>query len=142
MIVKKEHIALYIPQRAPFIMIDNLLQATPTQFHSDFRVAADNIFLEGRFLREFALIENIAQTSAAGIGYLNRESSTAPRDGFIGGISKLVLHELPTIDDLIQTHVHLRQQLGHMYLLRGENVVKGKTIMECEVKLVGFISDR
>ena len=57
----------YIPQRAPFIMIDNLTDATPEKFKTDFLVLHDNIFVEDGILREFALIENIAQSSSAGL---------------------------------------------------------------------------
>ena len=63
MIISKEKIESYIPQREPFIMIDNLVEATPETFKTDFRILADNIFIEKGILREFALIENIAQSS-------------------------------------------------------------------------------
>ena len=120
--VSKEQIESFIPQRAPFIMIDNLIEATSDKFETDFLVLSDNIFLEGEVLREFALIENIAQSGAVGLGFLNRESKTRPVDGFIGGISKLKVHDLPKVNDKIYTIVTIIQQLGNMYLLKGENL--------------------
>ena len=101
--IDKEHIVSYIPQRAPFIMIDNLIDAADGAFMTDFHVLPDNIFLEGDTLREFALIENIAQSSAAGISFMKSTSQSGSSDGFIGGISKLIVHALPeTIADLKQ----------------------------------------
>jgi predicted hotdog family 3-hydroxylacyl-ACP dehydratase len=136
--ISKKQIELFIPQRAPFIMVDNLLEATDNKFETDFLILPDNIFLEKEVLREFALIENIAQTSAAGIGFLNIGKENAPVDGFIGGIKKLVVYDLPKVNDKIYTIVTKITQLGNMYLLKGESFLNDKKLIECEVKLVGL----
>ena len=136
--VSKSEIESFIPQRAPFIMVDNLLEATAGRFETDFLVAPGNIFLEGEILREFALIENIAQSTAAGLGFINKSSTDMPVDGFIGGISKLVVHQLPKVNDTVDTIVTILLQLENMYLLRGENFVDGKKLVECELKLAGI----
>ena len=136
--IPKERIELFIPQRAPFIMIDNLLEATDNKFETDFMILPDNIFLENEVLREFALIENIAQTSAAGIAFINMGKENGPTDGFIGGIKKLVVYDLPKVNDKIYTIVTKITQLGNMYLLKGESFLDDIKLIECEVKLVGF----
>lgn len=137
MIINKENIESYIPQRAPFIMIDNLVEANDELFKTDFAVLAGNIFVEKGILREFALIENIAQSSTAGLAVIKMSSGRKTIDGFIGGISKLKLYDLPKVSDTIQTTVILIAQLENMFLLKGENYVKGKKLLECEIKLVG-----
>ena len=137
--VGKYQIESFIPQRAPFIMIDNLLEATDEKIETDFAVLADNIFFEAGVLREFALIENIAQSSAAGLVFLNMSSNGKPVNGFLGGISKLKLYDLPKENDIIYTTVTQIQQFENMYLLKGENRVKNKKLLECEVKLVGIL---
>jgi 3-hydroxyacyl-[acyl-carrier-protein] dehydratase len=137
MIISKEKIESYIPQRAPFIMIDNLIQATPEKFETDFRVLYDNIFVEEGILREFALIENIAQSSSAGLAIIKMSSGKKTTDGFIGGISKLKLYDLPKVNDTIYTIVNLIAQLENMFLLKGENYLNGRKLLECELKLVG-----
>ena len=136
MIISKEKIESYIPQRAPFIMIDNLIAATPEKFETDFRILHDNIFVEEGILREFALIENIAQSSLAGLVII-KMSGKKTTDGFIGGISKLKLYDLPKVNDTIYTVVNLIAQLENMFLLRGENYLNGRKLLECELKLVG-----
>ncbi len=135
--INKEQIESYIPQRAPFIMIDHLVVATPDRFETDFTILEDNIFLDEGILREFALIENIAQTSAVGLSYTNSLTANEPVEGFIGAISKLKVYDLPKINDTIQTIVRPKAQLGNMFLLTAENFVDGKKLLECEVKLVG-----
>lgn len=137
MIISKENIEFYIPQRAPFIMIDNLVEATNKMFKTDFRVLADNIFVEKGMLREFALVENIAQSSSAGLAITKMFAGEKNIEGFIGGISKLRLYDLPRVNDIIHTTVTLIAQLENMFLLKGENYVNGKKLLECEIKLVG-----
>ena len=136
MTISKAKIEHYIPQRAPFIMIDNLVQATPGKFETDFRILADNIFIEEGRLREFALIENIAQSSSAGLAVFKKYSGELV-DGFIGGISKLKLYELPKAGDTVYTIVNLIAEIQNMFLLRGESFINGRKLIECELKLVG-----
>ena len=137
MMVSKEQIETYIPQRAPFVMIDNLIEATPEKFVSDFIITPDNLFLEDGILREFALIENISQTGAAGLAMLNSHNLKQPVNGFIGAISKLKVYELPRVHDTIRTLVIPMAQLGEMYLLKAVTSLGEKKLLECEIKLVG-----
>jgi hypothetical protein len=98
----------------------------------------DNIFVEDGVLREFALIENIAQTSSAGLAITKKYAGEKNADGFIGAVSKLKLYNLPKVHDTIHTVVNLLAQLENMFLLKGENYLNGKKLMECEIKLVGI----
>ncbi len=134
--ISKAEIEFYIPQRTPFIMIDNLIEAAPEKFETDFRVLPDNIFVENGVLREFALIENIAQSSSAGLAIIKLSSGKKTIDGFIGGISKLKLYDLPRVNDTIYTIVILLAQFENMFLLKGGNFVNGRKMLECELKLV------
>ena len=136
--ISKTEIENYIPQRKPFIMIDNLVNAVPEKFETDFLVLPENIFVENGILREFALIENIAQTSSAGLAITKKHTGKKNADGFIGAISKLKLYDLPRVHDTIYTIVNLVTQFENMYLLKGENYLKGKKLLECEIKLVGI----
>jgi len=133
--VSKENITTVIPQRNPFVMIDNLLEATPKLFETDFKVQVENIFLMNNILQEPALIENIAQTCAAGFGYL-QDPKEKPRIGFIGGISKLQVHSLPAVNSVISTKAEVTHQLENVFLIKGENFFEGKLLLECELKIV------
>ncbi len=126
----------YIPQRPPFVMISNLIKATPKQFETDFFVHPDNIFIADDILTEAALVENIAQTCACGFGYLDAQSDEEPKVGFIGSISKLKVHQLPPVNSRIHTKVTVTFQLGNIFVVEGENFLKGKKLLECEMKIV------
>lgn len=136
MIVTKEKIADFIPHRAPFVMIDNLVKASAERFESDFFIEEDNVLVHAGFFEESGLIENIAQTCAAGFGYLDREKEGEPRIGFIGAISKLEVFELPLAHSRINTVVTPTHQLGNIFLVTGENYCNGRKLLACEIKIV------
>ena len=136
MIVKKERIADIIPHRPPFVMIDNLIEVSESRFESDFFIDEDNILVRSGSLEESGLIENIAQTCAAGFGYLDREKERESRIGFIGAVSKLELFELPLAHSTIHTIVTPTHQLGNIFLVKGENYCNGRKLLECEIKIV------
>jgi 3-hydroxyacyl-[acyl-carrier-protein] dehydratase len=134
--LSKENIESVIPHRQPFIMVDNLLDATPQGFESDFEVCNENVFLTEGILQEPALIENIAQTCAAGFGFLDSNSEGAPRLGFIGAVNKVVVHDLPALGAVIKTKVEVLHQLENIFLVKGENFLGEKILLECEMKIV------
>jgi len=136
MVVSKENIENYIPHRAPFKMIDNLLSVSAERFESDFEIGSDNLFLKDGVFQEGGLIENIAQTCAAAFGFLDSANGTEPKIGFIGAISRLVLHELPSLHSKISTEVIPTHQLGNIVQVTGRNFSDGRMLLECEMKIV------
>lgn len=138
MIIAKENIQDFIPQRPPFIMIDSLTEATDDFFRTDFRILPNNIFLDNGLLREFAMMENMAQSGAAGLGATKKHSGKNKPEGYLGAISKLKLYQLPKVNDKIYTLVRLIVQLENMFLLKGETYLGNKKLMECELKLVSI----
>ena len=136
MIVAKDAITDYIPHRAPFVMVDNLVSATRERFESDFTVTDDNVLVQDGFFQETGLIEHIAQTCAASFGYLDREGGGEPKIGFIGAVSKVLVTELPPVDSTIRTVVTPLHQLGNIYLVKGESFLDGRILLGCELKIV------
>jgi predicted hotdog family 3-hydroxylacyl-ACP dehydratase len=134
--ITREQIAEIIPQKAPFVMIDNLVEATGEMFESNFTVRNENIFLRDNQLTEPALIENIAQTCAAGFASLQKDQQGEPKIGFIGGITKLQVHSLPVIHEQVDTRVTVLYQLDQVFLVKGESFCSGKMLLECEMKIV------
>ncbi len=66
MLIDQAKIKTIIPQREPFIMIDGLLNVDNSGFNSTFKIVDTNCMLDGTIASEGALVENIAQTCAAG----------------------------------------------------------------------------
>ncbi|MGB0886634.1 MAG: hypothetical protein ACPGSL_00815 [Vicingaceae bacterium] len=136
MLLDKENITKIIPQQIPFVMIDTLLTADESGFKSTFKVEKNNLFFKEGKLHEPALIENIAQTVAAGFGFVDRQAGGEPKLGFIGGISKLKVMNLPDLDAVIETTVTHLHQFENIYLVKGENFSNGQALVSCEMKIV------
>ena len=62
----------YIPQKSPVIMIGKLLEVTDTKTVTSLLIKDDNLFCSEGLFREPGLIENMAQTAAAGVGYISK----------------------------------------------------------------------
>lgn len=126
----------YIPQAPPFEMIDQLLNANPTESHSQLAIQEDNIFVENGYLTEPGLIENMAQTAAAGIGYLAfSDGATESPIGFIGQIKNLKIYWLPKVGQRITTHVSVQNALLNVRVLTASIHLEENIIATTEMKV-------
>lgn len=124
-----------IPQRPPFIMIDCLTHFDPVITSSRFTVRDNNLFFsEGRLLAS-GLIENIAQTCAARIGYINRLSNEVIKLGFIGAVRNLKIYKTPLADDTIYTTITVKEEVFQMTLVDAVVKLNDETIAEAEMKI-------
>ncbi len=126
----------YIPQAAPFVMIDELVSSDETQTTCRFTIPSDNIFINdnGYFL-EAGLIEHIAQTAAAGVGYKAEEENAKPPVGFIGQIKNLVVNKLPKVGDTLETKIINQNQVMNVFIVWGEVRLKNEIIAQAEYKI-------
>jgi len=136
MTITKDALYQYIPHRHPFVMLDNVLLATKERFESDFYIASENMLVEDGYFQESGLLENIAQTCAASFGFLDSQSGEGAKIGFIGAITKVIVHELPAVGSTIKTIVTPLHQLGNIYLVEGKSFVEGRILLGCEMKIV------
>ncbi len=134
--IDKNNITSYIPQRPPFVMIDELLEASDEGFESRFKVEADNPLIAENVLSESAVVENIAQTCAAGFGYLGAQHEQgSPKIGFIGAISKLEVFANPIQGDVIHTQVKIMSSFENIHLIEGVSSANGKVLLKCQMKI-------
>ena len=76
-----------LPQQEPFVMNGSLVYFDRALTITETKVQADNIFVDENHFSASGLMENIAQTCAARIGYVNKFIlKKAIQLGFIGGI--------------------------------------------------------
>jgi 3-hydroxyacyl-[acyl-carrier-protein] dehydratase len=136
MIMFKERILDFLPHRAPFVMVDSLVSVTAERFESEFEVADDNVLVANGAFSESGLLENIAQTCAAGFGYLDSKQGGQPKIGYIGAMSRVHVHALPPSATRIRTVVVPTHQLGNIVMVSGKNYLDGQLLLECEMKIV------
>ncbi|MBX3253831.1 MAG: 3-hydroxyacyl-ACP dehydratase [Chitinophagaceae bacterium] len=125
----------FIPQRAPFIMVDELVSAEEATGVTRFEVKADNIFIQDGYLTEPALVENIAQTAAARIGYICNEKQEPVPMGFIGAVQNLEIKELPAVGDRIETEITIKNQVFDVTLIAGKISCNGRELAACDMKI-------
>ena len=124
-----------IPQRPPFIMVDRSLHFDRIVTTAEFAVREDNIFLEGDELQLEGLVENIAQTCAARIGYVNLMNKESVRLGFIGAVRNLSILGTPKIGETIETTITVKEEIFQMTLVDAEIRLNGSVIVNAEMKI-------
>ncbi|MCH5168229.1 MAG: pseudouridylate synthase [Prevotellaceae bacterium] len=110
-----------LPQRPPFVMVDHLIGYDEAQSSCDLTVRSDNIFFEEGCLAAAGLIEHIAQTCAARLGYYNLYVlKTGVRLGFIGEVKDLEILRLPREGETIETTITVMQEIYDVTLVNAE----------------------
>lgn len=134
---KGEEIKKLLNQRAPILMVDTLYSATESEGVAGLTVEADNIFCLDGELTEPGLIEHIAQSASAFVGYkaVTANNEDAPV-GYIGEVKKFkVIAGLPKAGDKIVTTISIQSVVMNITLFTAEATVNGTTVATCQMKL-------
>lgn len=125
-----------LPQQEPFVMIDTLVHFDRTLTVTETTIKADNIFVENGCFSASGLMENIAQTCAARIGYVNKYIlKKGIQIGFIGAVRNFEIVELPKVGNLITTYVDVKEEVFGMTLAEAHVECNGKTLVTTEMKI-------
>lgn len=125
----------YIPQRPPFVMIDTLIQADDTASQTSFTIPDGHLFVENGYFTEPGLVENMAQTAAAGTGYKAHQSGNAAPVGFIGALKNLNIISLPEVHSTITTTVTFGMQVMNARIVNASISQNGTELANCELKI-------
>ena len=117
---KEYDILELIPQRPPMVMVDRLLHCDAVVTETSFTVRHDSIMTEESHLSPIGIIENIAQTCAARMGYINLNSGKEVRMGVIGALREVEIHALPSVGSTIKTHIEVNDEVFGMTLAQAE----------------------
>lgn len=122
-----------IPQRSPFVMVDKLQSCETTDAVTTFLMREDDLFCEDGRLSAPGMLENMAQSCAARMGWLCKTHNEGIKIGVIGEIRgcKFVRH--PVVGELITTHIHIIEDVFNFTLATatmkvGEEVIAGTTM--------------
>lgn len=125
-----------LPQQEPFVMIGNLRHFEDKKVVSCTEIKEDNIFVSNGKMQAYGLIENIAQTCAARIGYINKYIlKRGIQIGYIGAIKNLTIHSLPNINDIIQTEIDVEEELLGMILVSAIIKNGNDVLVSCNLKI-------
>lgn len=121
-------------------MVDEILSSDEKTTRSRFHVREDNLFVENGFLKEPALVENIAQTAAARAGYTALSENKPVALGYIGSIKNLSINGFPKINDEIITEITIENQIFDVSVVSGKITCNGILLAQCEMKI--FINNQ
>jgi 3-hydroxymyristoyl/3-hydroxydecanoyl-(acyl carrier protein) dehydratase len=125
-----------LPQRPPFVMVEKLLHCDLKTTRTSFRVSEENIFCDNGVLSEAGIAENIAQTCAARIGYINKYMRCKEiKIGFIGAIRNQDFLRLPRAGERLVTQIETVQEIFYTTLVNATVHIDNELITSCEMKI-------
>lgn len=124
-----------VPQQPPFLMVDRLCYCDQGITETELKVRESNMFCRGGVLREPGVVENIAQTCAARIGYINKLNNAEIKIGFIGAIKNLIICELPAIGEVLKTRIQVQSEVMALTLVKATVKCNGRLVAQCEMKI-------
>lgn len=125
-----------LPQREPFVMVDKLVYFDEKNTTTSFLVREDNLFVENGRLNACALAENIAQTCAARLGYVNKYIlKRGIQIGFIGAVKDMKVIDTPVVGDVLTTTIHVLEQIMGLTLVTAVIRIGDRVVTTAEMKI-------
>ena len=122
------------------VMVDRIVEINDMTTVTAFLIRADNVFVDNGLFREPGLIENIAQSAAAGMEARSGEAGEEPKSGYIGAVRDLKISSLPKAGDEITTTITVTHQVFNAIVVSGQIRLNSEVIAECELRI--FIGNR
>ena len=124
-----------LPQREPFVFVDRLVHYDERETVTVFTVPATHLLVADGRLTAPGILENMAQSSAARIGYLCKFILHVPvRVGYIGAIRKFRVHRLPAVGETLTTTIIFREDVFGITLTDAVVRVGSEIIAEASLK--------
>lgn len=128
--MEKVHIEELLPQKTPFVMVDELVHYQSDMAETLFAIKESNVLVKDGVFSTSGLLENVAQTSAARIGYYYKYVLHQPvQVGFIGAIRDFNVYRHPKVGEQIHTRIHIIAEAFGM-------VAFGATVYDAEEKVI------
>ncbi|MCF6405568.1 3-hydroxyacyl-ACP dehydratase [Chitinophaga filiformis] len=135
MFIHTDNVTAYIPQRTPIVMISGILEVKDNITRTGLQIAADNLFVEDGVLKSPGLLENMAQTAAARVGYVAQQENTPVPIGFIGAVKDFEVFEFPPAGSFIETTTEIQSQVFNATMVAAKVTLNGKVMAQCELKI-------
>ena len=124
-----------LPQREPFVFVDRLVHYDERETVTEFTVRPDQLLVADGYLTAPGILENMAQSSAARIGYLCKFVRHVPvRIGYIGAIKKFRVYRLPAVGETLTTTIFFREDVFGISLVDAVVRVGDDMIAEAALK--------
>lgn len=133
---KEIKITELLPQRPPFVFVEELIYCDSKKCETAFTIKQESYFVKSDHFQGPGLVENIAQTCATLIGFYNKYTNNGNiKLGFIGGIKNLQIERLPFIGEQLHTTVETVADIGPAKIANASIYIDGKLIASGEMKI-------
>lgn len=116
-----------IPHRAPFCLVDAVVEIEGERGEMELRLERDDPRLRGGCLQPLYLVEALAQAAAALNGALHPDTAET---GMLVEIGRTRLVGAARAGDTVRLRVHREQSFGALHRLSGIAIVKGRVLAE------------
>jgi len=131
----KEQTEFIIPQKQPFVLISSLTKADESGCETQFTVPENHVLLNGNKLSPSGIMENIAQSCAAMMGFINSGKDEKPKIGFIGDIRGFSCSALPKVGETLTTEIKIENQVFDVTIIQGTVLLHNEQIASCKMKI-------
>jgi predicted hotdog family 3-hydroxylacyl-ACP dehydratase len=135
MLAENDDVLNLIPQRPPMVMLHSLISCGEHTTESRLKIEYGNIFVEDGAFSASGMVENIAQTAAARVGYICLRENIPVPIGFIGAVKDLKIFFLPELNKEIHTLVTITHQVFDVTVIQGTIRCEGEIAAQCEMKI-------
>ncbi|PWI29966.1 ABC transporter permease [Flavobacteriaceae bacterium LYZ1037] len=135
----------FLPHRAPFLMVDQVLSIDDEHVSTSFNIKPNCIFNELGVFNEAGLLENAAQTCSSIVGKSffkedDTEGEGVKLIGFISAIKKVVVSLCPNVGSTIVTNAKLKSRFDtdqySICTIICTTTLDHKELLSCELNLV------
>ena len=124
-----------LPQREPFIAVHEILRASESYAETQFKIEPGSVFEVNGAISEAGLIENMAQTAAAQMGYHCRRQNLPVPIGYLASIKGLTIHFLPVTGTTISTTATVTNRVMDVVLLDTVVYQHDREVCRCEMRI-------
>lgn len=117
-------------------MVDELLYADDWTARTRFQIRLDNPLVDKGYFTAGGLMENIAQTAAAGAGYVALKQGKAVTPGHIVSVSRFAIAALPVPGEELLTEITVQTRIPDIIVISGRVIRHGAVIATCDMKIL------
>lgn len=125
-----------IPQREPFVAVGELCRYDGASATTRTAVKAGGFFVADGTLSAAGMIENVAQTCAAKLGYYHKYILKEDiRAGVIGAVRNFRILDRAPVGSVIETDIEVKEEIFGITLIEGRIRLGARVIAEGQMKI-------